>query len=45
LRNIGSGVKIDNMYMQDKLGNARGILYAIALAVLAVLFVWKLIIR
>jgi hypothetical protein len=34
-----------NMYMQDKLGSARGILYAIGFAVLAVLFVWKLIIR
>ena len=33
------------MYMHDKLNNARGMVYMIGLAVLAVLLAWKLIIR
>lgn len=33
------------MYMQDKLGNARGIIYMIALAVVVVIAAWKLIVR
>jgi hypothetical protein len=33
------------MYMQDKFNNARGIIYTIGLAVVAVVVVWKLIIR
>ena len=34
-----------DMYMQDKLGNARGIIYIIALAVVVVIAAWKLIVR
>jgi hypothetical protein len=34
-----------SMYMQDKFNNARGIIYTIGLAVVAVVVVWKLIIR
>jgi hypothetical protein len=33
------------MYMQDKFNSARGIIYTIGLAVVAVVVVWKLIIR
>jgi hypothetical protein len=33
------------MYMQDKFNNARGIIYMIGLGVVAVVVVWKLIIR
>jgi hypothetical protein len=33
------------MYMQDKLGNTRGIIYVITLAVVAVIAAWKLIVR
>ena len=33
------------MYMQDKLHRARGIIYIIGLAVLAVLLVWKFVVR
>jgi hypothetical protein len=34
-----------DMYMQDKLGNARGFIYIIALAVVVVIAAWKLIVR
>jgi len=33
------------MYMQDKLNNARGIIYSIGLAVLAIIVAWKLVPR
>jgi len=33
------------MYMQDKFHKARGVLYSIGLAVLAILLVWKFIVR
>jgi len=33
------------MYMQDKLGNARGIIYVIALAAVVAIVAWKLIVR
>jgi len=33
------------MYMHDKLGSARGIIYIIGLAVLVVIVAWKLIVR
>ncbi len=33
------------MYLQDKLNNARGILYTVGLAVLVILVVLKLIVR
>ncbi len=33
------------MYMQDKLNNARGIIFTIGLAVLAIGVVWKLVLR
>ena len=33
------------MYLQDKLGNARGIIYVIGLAVVVVIVAWKLIVR
>jgi hypothetical protein len=33
------------MYMQDKYHKARGILYAIALAVLVILLAWKFVVR
>ena len=33
------------MYMQDKLGNARGIVYMIVLAVVVVIVAWKLFVR
>jgi len=34
-----------DMYVQDKLGSARGIIYIIGLAVLVVIVAWKLIVR
>jgi hypothetical protein len=33
------------MYMQDKYHKARGVIYSIGLAVLAILLVWKFIVR
>jgi hypothetical protein len=33
------------MYMQEKFNNARGIIYAIGLAVLVILLAWKFILR
>jgi len=33
------------MYMHDKLLKARGVIYALALAVVVVIAVWKLIVR
>jgi hypothetical protein len=33
------------MYMQDKFNKARGIIYTIGLAVLAIFVAWKLIVR
>ena len=33
------------MFLQDKLGNARGIVYLVALAVVVVIVAWKLIVR
>jgi hypothetical protein len=33
------------MYMQEKLGKARGIIYAVALAAVAILFGWELLTR
>jgi len=33
------------MYMQDKYQRARGIIYTMALAVLAILLAWKFIVR
>ena len=37
--------KMAAMYMQDKYHNARGVIYTIGLAVLAVLLVWKFVVR
>lgn len=34
-----------SMYMQDKFHNARGIIYTIGLAVLAILLAWKFVVR
>lgn len=34
-----------NMYMQDKLGSARGIIYLIGLAVVVAIIAWRLIVR
>jgi hypothetical protein len=33
------------MYMQDKLGNARAIIYIIAIVVVVVIVAWKLIVQ
>ncbi len=33
------------VYMQDKLNNARGMIYTIGLAILVIVVVWKLIVR
>jgi hypothetical protein len=33
------------MYMQEKLNNARGVIYTIGLAVLVILLAWKYILR
>lgn len=33
------------MYMHDKLANARGIIYSVGLVVVAVIVMWKLLIR
>jgi len=39
------GAYNDPMFMQDKFNNARGVIYTIGLAVLAVLLAWKFIFR
>jgi hypothetical protein len=44
-RRIVAQEQTPDMYMQDKLGNARGIIYVIALVVLVVIAAWKLILR
>ena len=44
LRNVGRR-KMAPMYMQDKYHKARGVIYSIGLAVLAILLAWKFIVR